>query len=80
MARLEVSLGSFPLLALQLGETITRLGRTPDNDVVLPLPEVAEHHAEIDATGEVARIHALGDERLTFGAAAFARSNCLPAP
>ena len=52
MSRLIISLGSLPLLSVEIEKSRTRLGRARENDVVLPLPEVAPHHAEILSTAD----------------------------
>ena len=49
MGRLIVRLGSLPVFALPVERGSTSLGRAPDNDVVLTLPEIGEHHAVIES-------------------------------
>jgi hypothetical protein len=46
MAKLAISLGSLPVLAVEVGTKPVRVGRSTDNDLVLPLPDVADFHAE----------------------------------
>ena len=38
MGKLVISLGSLPVLAVEIGEQVVRIGRSTDNDLVLPLP------------------------------------------
>jgi len=64
MGKLVISLGSLPLLAVEIGEERTRIGRSADNDLVLPLPDVADYHAEIRSKGETCEIQAAQDESL----------------
>src|SRR5262245_56263343 len=58
MPKLIVSLGSLAVLALPLGPKPIRLGRSSDNDVILPLPEVADFHALLTPEGEEADLEA----------------------
>jgi DNA-binding NtrC family response regulator len=64
MGTLIVRLGSLPVFAIPQKRGRTRLGRAPDNDVVLTLPEVGEHHAVIDWGDGCARIVAESGEEL----------------
>jgi DNA-binding NtrC family response regulator len=64
MGRLSISLGSLPILAVTVDEEKTRLGRSRENEIVLPLPEIGETHAEIVSTDETAVIRACSGERL----------------
>jgi DNA-binding NtrC family response regulator len=62
MGKLAIFLGSLPVLAVEIGEKTTRLGRSTQNDIVLPLPDVADFHAEMFATGDRCEIRALARE------------------
>jgi DNA-binding NtrC family response regulator len=64
MKRLEVLLGSLPILAFRLERSATRLGRAPDNDVVLPLPDVADFHATLHCGDDSVVIRAAAGETL----------------
>ena len=64
MSRLVIALGSLPLLSVEIEKPHTRLGRARENDVVLPLPEVAPFHAEIVAREEGFEARALEGEVL----------------
>jgi len=66
MGRLVVSLGALPLLALKLSPGVTRLGRARGNDIVLPLPEIADDHAAISPDGENVRFRAERGESFLF--------------
>ena len=65
MSRLVVSLGSLPVLAFRLAAVSQRLGRLRDNDIVLPLPEVADVHAVITRDDRRILIRAAPGEILT---------------
>jgi len=67
MGKLAIFLGSLPVLAVEIGEEVVRIGRSTDNDLVLPLPDVADAHAEISSTGENCEVSALGGESLHRG-------------
>jgi DNA-binding NtrC family response regulator len=64
MGKLVITLGSLPLLAVEIGEGRTRIGRSADNDLVLPLPDVADYHAEIHSTGATCEVEAAQGESL----------------
>jgi DNA-binding NtrC family response regulator len=66
MAKLAIFLGTLPVLAVEIGDKPTRLGRASDNDILLPLPDVADLHAEILATDEICEIRALAGESILF--------------
>ncbi len=76
--RLTVSLGSLPIVALPLREGRTRIGKSPGNDIVLSLPEIADEHAEILHTRGRITIHALGAEHLLVGGSETARADLAP--
>jgi DNA-binding NtrC family response regulator len=63
-SKLLVSLGSLPLLAVRVPPGTLRLGRSPDNDIVLGLPEVADSHAVIVPSGPRAVIRSLAGEAI----------------
>jgi len=60
--KLSVALGALPILALELDRESIRLGRSRDNDIVLSLPEVADHHAVFDVTPRSVVLRALEGE------------------
>jgi DNA-binding NtrC family response regulator len=49
---LSVALGSLPLLSVEMLSDWIRIGRERDNEIVLSLPEVADHHATIVRSGD----------------------------
>jgi ABC transport system ATP-binding/permease protein len=53
--------GTVPALA-----RILRIGRAPDNDLVIADPSVSGHHAELRTTGGITRIVDLGSRNGTF--------------
>jgi DNA-binding NtrC family response regulator len=72
---LTVRLGSLPVLAVPLAPGRTSLGRAPDNDLVLTLPEIGEHHAVIEAEEDGAMIVAIEGEHLVIGGEAVAEAD-----
>ncbi|MBI3449419.1 MAG: sigma 54-dependent Fis family transcriptional regulator [Acidobacteria bacterium] len=62
MGKLLVSLGSMPLLAFELEDGTTLIGRARANGIVLTLPEIADAHAELTISGPEASIRAVGEE------------------
>ncbi len=67
MAWLVVSLGSRPVLAIPVGRSTLHLGRAPGNDIVLPLPEVADHHATLTVGDDGPVLVASAEETLVVG-------------
>src|SRR5262245_28998425 len=51
-----------PVLAFRLDREPVRLGRARDNDIVLALPEIADHHAIITASPQGVALRALEGE------------------
>ncbi|HEX8991103.1 MAG TPA: FHA domain-containing protein [Anaerolineales bacterium] len=45
---------------------IMRIGRNPDNDIVLPAPTVSQYHAEVEKIGQRYRLHDLRSSNGTF--------------
>jgi len=78
MGKLVITLGSLPLLAIEIGEEKTRIGRSADNDLVLPLPDVADHHAEIFSTGNTCEVEAVHGESLVQHGRAIDRARLSP--
>jgi DNA-binding NtrC family response regulator len=78
MGKLAISLGSLPVLAVEIGEDVIRIGRSTDNDLVLPLPDVADIHAEISSTGEICEVSALEGESVYRGGDPVTRAALLP--
>jgi transcriptional regulator with AAA-type ATPase domain len=64
MNRLVVFLGSLPVLAFEVTKDRLRLGRGRENDIVLPLPDVADRHAVISRSGGRVVIHATDGEHV----------------
>ena len=62
MGRVEISLGALPMFAVGVRSGCTRIGRAADNDIVLPLPEVADFHAEIVSSEGHGVVRSVGDE------------------
>jgi DNA-binding NtrC family response regulator len=65
MNRLVVFLGSLPVLGFEVTRDRLRLGRRGDNDIVLPLPDVADLHAVITRTGHRVLIRAADGEHVS---------------
>ncbi len=48
MAKLLVkAINDLPERVIELKPGVTRIGRSPDNDLSLPFPEISERHCEI---------------------------------
>jgi DNA-binding NtrC family response regulator len=78
MGKLSISLGSLPVLAVEIGEEVVRIGRSTDNDLVLPLPDVADVHAEVHSTGDICEVTALQGESLYRGGLPVTRVDLVP--
>lgn len=78
MGKLVISLGSLPVLAVEIGEQVVRIGRSTDNDLVLPLPDVADAHAEISLAGKICEVTALEGESLHRGGLPVTRADLVP--
>src|SRR3954468_17660585 len=50
-ATLVVTLEGKPVQTVILGERVVRIGRLPDNELVLSHPNVSRHHAEVRVAG-----------------------------
>ncbi len=61
MARVQIALGSLPVVAFDVRET-TVIGSAAACDVVLPLPDVAERHAELTVHDAGLALAALDNE------------------
>lgn len=48
MARLHIQLGNSGTVSRNLNWGITRIGRAPDNDIVIDHPSVSQHHGELE--------------------------------
>ncbi len=79
MGTLLVSLGSLPVLALRVSDRELRLGRAPGNDVILPLPDVADAHALVVPSGSSTTIQSIGGESLLVNGRAVERAELSPA-
>ncbi|MBV8162285.1 MAG: FHA domain-containing protein [Acidimicrobiia bacterium] len=60
IAVVEVKAGAEPAEALPLPQGATKVGRAPDNDIVLHQPSVSRHHARFDVTNGAVSIVDLG--------------------
>ena len=78
MGKLAISLGSLPICAVEIGEDPSRIGRTSDNDVVLPLPDVADSHAEISSSGDSCEVRAMSGETMYFRGRRVTRARLAP--
>ncbi len=79
MGTLLISLGSLPVLALNVRGRELRLGRAPGNDVILPLPDVADSHALIVPSASSTSIQSIGGESLLVNGRAVERAELSPA-
>jgi DNA-binding NtrC family response regulator len=78
MGKLAISLGSLPVLAVEIGESTIRIGRSHDNDIVLPLPDVADVHAEVRSHGEICEVTAVEGESLHRAGRPVPRADLVP--
>ncbi len=66
MARLHIQPGSPGGVSRELGWGVTRVGRAPDNDLILDHPSVSQHHCELELGQDGLRIRDLGSTNGTY--------------
>ena len=66
MARLIIQGEGAPDSSFELRWGITRVGRGPDNDLVLAVPSVSDHHCEFELGIDFLRVRDLGSTNGTF--------------
>ena len=66
MPSIEIKLAGKVLEKVVLSEGRTRIGRSPDNDIVLKNPAVSKSHAVLESTPEGTIIRDLGSINGTF--------------
>ncbi len=72
MPRVVVALGSMPVLTFELRAGDTSLGSAAGNDVVLPLPDVAERHVTLRVSGGAVEVRPGPGELVLVNGRAFA--------
>lgn len=66
MARLYIQLGGSDTVSRELAWGITRVGRAPDNDLMLDHPSVSHHHCELELGFEGLKVRDLGSTNGTY--------------